>query len=682
MKLRDLKKEGVQRAYTTIEIKSVEMTGDKRTFSGIASTPTTDRMGDIVEPGGAVFKLPIPLLWQHDSRQPIGWVTEAKVTAKGIEISGEIADVPEEGDLKNRLATAWQSIKAGLVRGLSIGFDPIEHSQIDGTWGYRYTKWEWLELSAVTIPANSDCSINAIKAADTTTRAALGLTRSRVVRLVDPPGASGISKTVPAPGGLFVAPKGNLTMKTIAERIADFKAKQAENLAKATEIVNKSVESGQTLDAEQKQLMQTLKDENAAIDEHIAMLEDHQKMLVKTATAVTGDAGSTVGKGAAASTGSSVDVGTGAIVTVKSNLPKGTGLTRIAMSIARSKGNLIQAANIAKAWKDTPHVGMIMDAMANVGSSNLTKAAVAVGDSNTSGWASQLVYYNNLASEFIELLRPKTIIGRIQNLRRVPFNIRVGATSSGSSSAWVGENAPIPASAMAFTSVTLGHAKAASLVVLTQELVDDSTPAAEGLVRDDMIKAMTQFLDQQFIDPSVALNANVSPASITNGLTPIASTGFTVAAIYTDVQALMTTFDVAELDTSDCVWVMRPGTARALSMKRTSQDIPIFPGINQNGGEWFGLPVITSNSVPTTVSGGTIIALVKASEVFFADDGGIVLDMTTEASVQMLTNPSAGAAQLVSLFQNGLVGLRAIRDINWQRRRATAVGYIDGVMVS
>lgn len=163
----------MKRAYATIEIKAADgAAGEKRTFTGIATTPTTDRMGDIVEPRGAQFKLPIPLLWQHDSRQPIGWVTAAKVTDKGIEISGEVADIPEEGKLKDRLLEAWQSLKHKLVRGLSIGFNAIEHTQIDGTWSQRYTKWEWLELSAVTIPANSDCSINAIKSADQAIRRA------------------------------------------------------------------------------------------------------------------------------------------------------------------------------------------------------------------------------------------------------------------------------------------------------------------------------------------------------------------------------------------------------------------------------------------------------------------------------------------------------------------------------
>ena len=182
----------MNRAYSTLEIKAMDE--DRRKFAGIASTPSTDRMGDIVEPKGAQFKLPIPLLWQHDSGKPIGWVTSAKVTDKGIEIEGELARVAEEGSLKARLDEAWQSLKAKLVRGLSIGFSPLEHSRMENG-GYRFMKWSWLELSAVTIPANADCSITAIKSADTALRrAAHGDTSKRVVRLdgASPlPGASG-----------------------------------------------------------------------------------------------------------------------------------------------------------------------------------------------------------------------------------------------------------------------------------------------------------------------------------------------------------------------------------------------------------------------------------------------------------------------------------------------------------
>jgi HK97 family phage prohead protease len=191
----------MDRAYSTLEIKALEADG-KRRFSGTASTPTTDRMGDIVEPKGAEFKLPLPLLWQHNSREPVGWVTAAKVTDKGIEIEGELAVVADAGKLKERLDEAWQMLKAKLVRGLSIGFTGVETARIEGTYGYRYLKWSWLELSCVTIPANADCSITAIKSADQALQRAASGARP-VVRLNPAPTASGN----PPPGDSGTADK-------------------------------------------------------------------------------------------------------------------------------------------------------------------------------------------------------------------------------------------------------------------------------------------------------------------------------------------------------------------------------------------------------------------------------------------------------------------------------------------
>lgn len=180
----------MNRAYSTLELKSAD--DEKRILSGIASTPSVDRMGDIVEPKGAEFKLPIPFLWQHDSRQPIGHVTKATVNDKGIDVEIQIANILEAGTLKDRIDEAWQSIKAGLVRGMSIGFSPIEMAEIKGSYGLRFLKWSWLELSAVTIPANADASIQTIKSVDHQTLAALGLRGKSVELIRRSPGASGI----------------------------------------------------------------------------------------------------------------------------------------------------------------------------------------------------------------------------------------------------------------------------------------------------------------------------------------------------------------------------------------------------------------------------------------------------------------------------------------------------------
>lgn len=153
----------INRAWSKFTVKSVD--DSKRIIEGIATTPSTDRAQDVVEPMGASFDLPMPFLWQHDSDQPVGHVIAAAPNRSGIPVTIKMAQIDEPGTLRDRLNEAWQSIKIGLVKGLSIGFAPIEHSYIEGG-GIHFTKWNWLELSAVTIPANADASITAIKSAD------------------------------------------------------------------------------------------------------------------------------------------------------------------------------------------------------------------------------------------------------------------------------------------------------------------------------------------------------------------------------------------------------------------------------------------------------------------------------------------------------------------------------------
>lgn len=49
------------RAYSMLTIKAIDE--DQRMITGLATTPETDRMGDIVESEGATYAKEIPLLW-------------------------------------------------------------------------------------------------------------------------------------------------------------------------------------------------------------------------------------------------------------------------------------------------------------------------------------------------------------------------------------------------------------------------------------------------------------------------------------------------------------------------------------------------------------------------------------------------------------------------------------------
>lgn len=120
----------------------------KRILRGIASTGSLDRQGDIVEPRGGTWKLPAPLLWAHDHKSPIGWVREAVATDQGVRVVCEVAKGIGHAD------EVWAMAEAGLVSSFSIGFRPIESEPIDSGW--RFKRWELLELSVVVVPAQTD----------------------------------------------------------------------------------------------------------------------------------------------------------------------------------------------------------------------------------------------------------------------------------------------------------------------------------------------------------------------------------------------------------------------------------------------------------------------------------------------------------------------------------------------
>jgi hypothetical protein len=124
---------------------------------------------------------------------------------------------------------------------------------------------------------------------------------------------------------------------------------------------------------------------------------------------------------------------------------------------------------------------------------------------------------------------------------------------------------------------------------------------------------------------------------------------------------------------------MRNADAGKLACKRDTAGGLAFPDITPRGGSLMGIPVITSNAVPSSLSGGSIIALVDAAEILYADDNLISVDSSNEASVQMLDTPSDSAAQMVSLWQSNLVGFRLTAYRNYLRRRDEAVAVLDQV---
>jgi len=598
-------------AYTHLEVKALD--GAARTITGIASTPNPDREGHIFDPTGAQFANPIPLLLHHDQKQPVGHAT-LTATKAGLLFEATIASVTDPGPLRDRLEDTWQQLQAGLLNKASIGFRVLEGGAERLRNGLlRLFKTEICELSLTTLPVNADAVVLAVKSLDSTCF---------------------------APGLSPAAVRKGRPMTT-AEQITELEGRRNTILAQMTALLEDD------LDEPKQRQYDSLQLECKNLDAKLPRLKTFEQTLAASAEPIES---------------SSIVRAAPAIIRPRArvNLEPGTAFVRLAMCKAAGAGDSLEAIRYAARWRDTtPEVELLL------------KAATGPASTGTLPWAGALVpTVQHLGSEFIDLLRPATVIGRIPGLRRVPFNVQVPKLTGGGTYRWVGEGAAKPVTQLVFATVALAQFKIAGILTFTLELARSSEPSAEQTFRDAMIAGIAQFMDAQFLDPAVAAIVGVNPASITNGVTGIPATTDPL----TDITNLLNTFVAANIPISGVVLIMSESNAFMLSSQRTAMGEPVFPGVNLTGGSINGVPIIAS------AAAGTNIIAVVPRYVLYADDGGVSIDVSREATVQMNDAPGVPDATTVfrSLWQDNLIGLRAERFVAWVKAHTSAVNMITG----
>lgn len=469
-----------------------------------------------------------------------------------------------------------------------------------------------------------------------------------------------------------------MAKKTLQDQIRDLENTRSAKAARLNEITQKSIDEERSMDETEAEEFDNLSADVDQVDKDLVRLRKLESMQVSKATKVTTDGT----KESEASQGRA----TPHVVQMERKREPGLNFARFAGCIAAGKGSTSDALTFAKGrFKDDAMLHKSLELYGQMGSDRFAKAAVDVGTSTDSDFASPLVYATQMANEFIEYLRPQTIIGRVPGLRQVPFNIRVPRQSGGGTSNWVGENKPKPLTQQAFDAVTLGYTKNAVISVITEELARFSSPSAELLIRNDLASAVIEGVDADFVDPDNAGSANVKPASITYGVTPVVANGGTSEAnIRSDVNAILGEFITNNRGPQLGVWIMPTIVAMRLSTLVTSLGVPAFPGISAQGGTFFGQPVVTSqsNGLLNGSANGKIVLLVNAPEILLADDGQVAIDISREASVQMdsePTDPTADSTVLISLWQRNLIGIKAERFVNWTKARSTSVSWINSV---
>lgn len=450
-------------------------------------------------------------------------------------------------------------------------------------------------------------------------------------------------------------------MKTLSDQIKDLENTRAAKMARLNTLTEKSLEEGRTFDEAEMEEFDELEAEIKQIDEDHARYSRLLKM--QTASAQPVDQNQRV-----KSVDGQVNKGPTIIVPKADPDDKFEGQSFTRLVIAKCLGQMQQRSPIAIAeerWAKT-HPRLV----------EVIKADVAGGGSGSGEWGAELVSQDTYMGDFIEYLYGMTVYNKLP-LREVPANVTIKGQDGAATGYWVGESKGIPVSKADFNDVTLTPQKVAALAVISKELIRDSSPSAEMLVRDALVEACSQRIDTTFISNAAAV-AGVSPKGILNGITPTQSAGTDGDAVHNDIKEMVAKFITAK--NSGGLWhVMNPALASSLSLMRNALDQREFPTLTEAGGTLEGRNVVTGDNV-----GATHFITIKPSDIYRIGMGSLEISTSEHATIEMADNPAgatdaptAPTGKTVGMFQTESMAIKAVMPINFARRRESAVAWID-----
>lgn len=149
-----------------LELKSL---GEDGQISGYGSVfGNRDSYGDVVVEGA--FKRSLAehrrnktrpkMFWQHDMHQPIGSWTEMAEDSTGLLVTGQLNMEVQKG------REAYALLKAGDIDGLSIGYRVVKALDDEAEGVILLKELSLVEVSVVSMPANTSATVSAVKAAE------------------------------------------------------------------------------------------------------------------------------------------------------------------------------------------------------------------------------------------------------------------------------------------------------------------------------------------------------------------------------------------------------------------------------------------------------------------------------------------------------------------------------------
>jgi HK97 family phage major capsid protein len=276
---------------------------------------------------------------------------------------------------------------------------------------------------------------------------------------------------------------------------------------------------------------------------------------------------------------------------------------------------------------------------------DVLKSAVAAATTTDTTWASELAPYRQISAGFVSSLAAFSAFDRIWDdgsFVKVPMKTRIATTTIAASGSTVGEGSAKIISRLTLAAPTLEPRKSTCIVAIRDEIAKSASASALELLGNELRKGLAIAVDVDFLS-SIVSNA---------GVDTIASSGATPDAVIADLSAALVLLDTGA--NSKVYAVVPPKIAKAWSLLRGASGAPLFPDLGISGGSISGVVVVPSDALTDSI-------VVLDAAAFAADVSVVVLDASSQASLELDDAPTDAAQALTSLWQHNMQALRAER---------------------
>lgn len=300
---------------------------------------------------------------------------------------------------------------------------------------------------------------------------------------------------------------------------------------------------------------------------------------------------------------------------------KGEGAARIIRALAGGKGDPERAARFVRSkWEDE----------------DVAKALESGSDE-----AGGFIIPPNYVAELIELLYPMAVM-RQMGCTTMPMNngtLEIPKLSGGVSAEYVGESQNITVDQPTFGTLNLAWKKLAVIVPISNDLIRDSNPNADTVVRDDAVTAMALREDRAFIRDD-GTGQRPTGMRFQEGIQTLVATDVSgmnnvdaIAAVRSDLSRQELALENANVRMIRPGRILSPRIWHFLSNLTDGNGNAVFRAELQQG-RLNGYPVRRSNQLPNSlaVTRGAETTN-NGSEIYFADFADCIIGESTSLIV-------------------------------------------------